>query len=322
MTLSLPPTTALPAKQRVVLPTTPVAYRQAGTGPPLLLLHGWGGSSTHWFSAMDDLQDIRTIYALDLPGYGETPPLSNAITVERIAGVVLEFADALELERFDINGHSFGGGVGAYIAARWPERVNHLVVTSFGISGNQMEHLMLNQMYYQLDLTMNMWRPWITMWQPWWQPWIALSQFWLAEMGYMPMVPQAMAQPFFYRVPTDAKLVREGYTEFIMMDQRTSFESMLSLGNPEIRDALATIGVPVLLVCGRQDLVVPAPWMENAAEILPDSRMVWMEDCGHVPMIERPEAYNCLLRHFFEGDMDLPLPREGVPTTIRSANAA
>jgi pimeloyl-ACP methyl ester carboxylesterase len=309
MTLAAQTLAEVPPKQRVVLSDSSVAYRQSGAGTPLLLIHGWGGSSSHWYTSIDALASVRTCYALDLPGYGESPPLATGITVARMAEIVIEFANAMGIEKFDINGHSLGGGVAAYIAATWPERVNHLVMTSFGISGNQMEHLLLNQMFYQLDLTMNMWRPWITLWQPWWQSWMMVSQFWMAEMGYIPRLPHTIALPFFYRLPSDEQLVREGYTEFVMMDQRTSFETMISLGSPELRETLKSITVPTLLVCGRQDLVVPAPWMENAADMLPDSRLVWMEDCGHVPMIERPEIYNCLLRHFFEGDMDLPVPR-------------
>lgn len=309
MTLATQTLAEMPTKQRVVLSKNAIAYRQSGVGPPLLLIHGWGGSSTHWYTSMDNLANVRTCYALDLPGYGESPPLADSINVMRMAEIVIEFADAMGIDQFDINGHSFGGGVATYIAAHWPERVKHLIVTSFGISGNQIEHFWLNQMYYQLDLTMSVWRPWITMWQPMWQPWMAFSQFWMAEMGHLSRVPHAVAQPFFYRLPTDDELVREGYTEFVLMDQRTSFETMLSLGSPEIRDTLKTITAPTLLVCGRQDLVVPASWMENVAEALPESHLVWMEDCGHVPMIERPHIYNCLLRHFIEGDMDLPLPK-------------
>lgn len=309
MTLASQTLTEVPPKQRLVLSASSLAYRQLGVGSPLLLIHGWGGSSSHWYTSIDALAGVRTCYALDLPGYGESSPLASDITIARMAEIVIEFADAMGIDKFDVNGHSFGGGVATYIAANWPERVNHLIITSFGISGNQMEHFLLNQMYYQLDLTVSMWRPWMTLWQPWWQSWMAVSQFWMAEMGYIPRFPHAVAVPFFYRVPSDESVVREGYTEFILMDQRTSFETMISLSNPELRGMLKSIKVPTLLVCGRQDLVVPAPWMENAADMLPDSRLVWMEDCGHVPMIERPEIYNRLLWHFLEGDMDLPVPR-------------
>ena len=58
-----------------------------------------------------------------MPGFGETAALTEPTTIARLAAVVIEFADALGLEYFDLNTHSFGATVGIYIAAHWPDRV-------------------------------------------------------------------------------------------------------------------------------------------------------------------------------------------------------
>lgn len=293
--------------QSVTLESGTLSYRVAGHGPPLLLLHGWGGSSMHWYGALLTLSDTYTVYALDMPGYGESPPLPDGVTVARMADVVMAFADTMGIEQFDLNGHSFGGGVATYIAAHWPERVGRLIITSFGRCDRRPAHFLIQQTYIQMALTMAMWRPWVTLSQIWWQPWVSFSQLWWAEMGLFPMVPRTMVQPFVYELPPDQRLLLEGYTEFILMDQRTSFESMLSLGDPALSDAMATITAPTLVIAGRQDMVIPTTWIESAALCLPDSRLAWLDHCGHIPMIERPDTYYSLLRHFLVGAMDMPM---------------
>ncbi|MEI7771260.1 MAG: alpha/beta fold hydrolase, partial [Chloroflexales bacterium] len=63
----------IPSPQYIDLPTGRLAYRAGGDGPPLLLIHGWGGSSRHWLGAFVTLAEDHTVYAIDLPGYGESP---------------------------------------------------------------------------------------------------------------------------------------------------------------------------------------------------------------------------------------------------------
>ncbi len=284
----------VPAHQ-IRLSSGRVTYRRTGTGPPLLLLHGWGGSSRHWYLTMEGLADIRTVYALDLPGYGQSPPLAEPSSAERLAECVIEFADALGIEQFDLNGHSFGAAVATYVAAYYPERVRQMVISCFGMFGSEAGQALLNLVYLQTYVPLQLWHPWLGFLQPWQTLW----QLAMVSSGLTtPLVPWSAARPFFFQMPNDIALLQEGFSEFILMDQRTSLENTMSLGNPSLRAAMEMINAPTLLLGGRQDFIVLPEYIESAARIIPTCRTAWLDQCGHVPMIERPHEYQRILHEF------------------------
>lgn len=282
--------------ENIKLPTGRISYRKAGSGPSILLIHGWGGSSRHWYQTMHHLTPAYTVYALDMPGYGNSPPLFEPTSAKRLAEIVIEFADALNIELFDLNGHSFGGAVAAYTAAQWPTRVHRLIISSFGIPATEMERLVTDQTYHQTLLTVMLWDPWIMISQPW----IAFWQSWAVGMGYIPEIPSTVARPFFFHLPNDQEMIREGYNDFVCMNQRTSMQSAISLGNPSLRGAMSRITAPTLIVGGKQDLVVPSAALATAQQTISNSQLVLMENCGHVPMIEQPAAYNQVVQKFLD----------------------
>lgn len=267
---------------RVMLSTGPIFYRTAGSGPPLLLLHGWGGSSRYWGGTLKQLSDIRTIYAPDLPGYGESPPLRGEIIPERIASLVLEFADTLGLKRFDLNGHSFSAGVTAYLAAGQPERVRRLVLTCASTYRSERERQKVREIHRLAGLWVKMRRPW---------------------MGQLPGFYRRVARVFFYRVPEDDDLLRESVDDFLRMDRRTGIESAMNAARPDYNRVLQRVRATTLVVGARQDAVMPDYGPPMVADLLPDSRMFWIENCGHLPMIERPQMYHWLLRQFLTSEV-------------------
>ncbi len=280
--------------QRVMLANGPVAYRQAGSGFPLLLLHGWGGSSRYWQDTLNLFADIRCIYAPDLPGHGETPPLQDETSAERLATLVIEFADALGLEQFDLNGHSLGGAVAVYIAARRPERVRKLVITSLGTFRSSFEEMVWMQTYYQMSMGMLLWRPWLLLWRPWlqfWQPWLD----WFVSR---PPVYRMLASPFMHQMPVDERVLLEGALEFLRADRLTALENAISAGSPAFIPALQKVQAPALVVCGDQDLIMPTSGAETLAQHLAQSRLVEIQACGHIPMIEQSAEYHSLVRDF------------------------
>jgi pimeloyl-ACP methyl ester carboxylesterase len=246
---------------------------------------------------MEDLADIRTVYAIDLPGYGKSPPLAEPTSAERLAECVIEFADKLQIEQFDLNGHSFGAAVAVYMAARYPERIQQMVLSSFGMFGTELMQLWVNQVYMLTYMPLQFWHPWLGFLQPWMTTW----QLSMLAAGNAPIVPWSMARPFFFHMPADPVLIQEGYNEFMLMDPRTSLENTMSLGNPLLRVSMEQIQAPTLLVAGRQDMIVPSPYIEAAAKIIPNCRTAWIDQCGHIPMIEQRAAYQRALHAFLAG---------------------
>src|SRR5262245_48599923 len=104
----------------------PIFYLKRGnTGPPLICVHGAGGTHQHWGNQLRDLSGIAQVYALDLPGHGRSAPPGR----DRIVGYVetlLAFMDGLALTAAALVGHSMGGAVALQAALDAPERVSGL----------------------------------------------------------------------------------------------------------------------------------------------------------------------------------------------------
>lgn len=275
----------------IQLPSCAIAYRQSVSCseahlPPLILLHGWAGSSRDWETTLDNLSDIRCIYALDLPGYGKSPPLNQLKTLshtgisEHMAALVIQFADAMGLEQFDINGHSFATMVATYVAAYWPQRVRRLVLTCASTYRNEAERLLTGQVHQIMQVWVNLRRPWMTQVRP---------------------VYRTMAGRYFYRLPANDALLRDIVDDFLQMDKQTGIISASDSSNPNFNTALQQVAAPTLVVGARQDTIMPPAGTPHVARLLPNGKLTWIDRCGHLPMIERPEIYNRLLRDFLTG---------------------
>jgi pimeloyl-ACP methyl ester carboxylesterase len=110
-----------------------MVWRTWGSGPPLLLLHGSHGSWLHWIRNIEALAEKRTLWVADLPGYGESamPPRIDHATITGILADGIRRLIPAELPA-DVVGFSYGGLLGAYLAAREPALVRRLVLVDTG----------------------------------------------------------------------------------------------------------------------------------------------------------------------------------------------
>ena len=103
------------------------SYREQGSGPVALFVHGFPLDSTMWLDQMDALSDIRRCIAPDLRGFGgSTPTTEHDLSMERHANDMLAFLDALEIDRVDLVGFSMGGYIALALAERQPNRLRSL----------------------------------------------------------------------------------------------------------------------------------------------------------------------------------------------------
>jgi len=105
-----------------------VHYLKAGSGPPVLLLHGGASDSRDWLGTIDVLSDSGTLYAPDMIGYGLSDRSKDSYCLSDFVRFAMGFVDALGLDRPVLVGHSLGGRVCIDIALRHPERVRKLVL--------------------------------------------------------------------------------------------------------------------------------------------------------------------------------------------------
>lgn len=113
----------------VQVPGAEVHYREAGEGPPLVLLHGLAASWRWWRPVLDVLTRHHRVLAFDLPGFGETRA-ERRFSLKSAGTFVCQVMGALGLERVDLVGHSLGGRIAMDVAAHCPERVERLVLVS------------------------------------------------------------------------------------------------------------------------------------------------------------------------------------------------
>lgn len=108
-----------------------VNYKITGEGKHLLILHGWGGSSDSWVEIQSSIQKQGYyVVSIDMPGFGKSAPPPFAWGINEYADLVLAFVEKLQLKRFVLLGHSFGGQTAVKFASQHPEKIDKLILVA------------------------------------------------------------------------------------------------------------------------------------------------------------------------------------------------
>lgn len=261
--------------------------RPASTHPArgtIVWIHGLSGSWQNWLENLPVLAAAGwRCVAMDLPGFGASPMPVEKISITGYAAVVDELLRTLGVTRAVVVGNSMGGFVGAEIALRFPTRVERLVlVSAAGLTIETQRNL-----YHLARVTGRA---------------TAMGAGWLASRSDVlarrarsrrTLLSIVAAHPSRLPAPlVSEQLKGSGKPGFVpAMDALTSYP---------IRDRLAEIKAPTLIVWGEKDPLVPVRDAWEFGRLIPGSRVVVYEDTGHVAMFERPAAFNALLEEFLE----------------------
>ncbi|GAB4203912.1 MAG: alpha/beta hydrolase [Roseiflexaceae bacterium] len=245
--------------------------------PPVLLIHGWGGSGRYWRDTIARLGHRFALIVPDLPGVGRSLPVRQPRDLFDQVAAVERLLAALHLTRVHVVGHSMGSGMAIVLAARRPELVERLVLTSISLFRSDLERAVFGAVTEVAGLVMAMRAPW---------------------MADVPLLTRQSASRYFYQVPDDPELLRAAFLDYLTMDQATAVASARSASSPEIAAAAARIQAPTLLVVTREDRLMPAANVAATAATIPDCRVRWFERCGHMPMIECADEYATLVEEF------------------------
>jgi pimeloyl-ACP methyl ester carboxylesterase len=257
-------------------------YLRAGSGPPLLLIHGLLGYSFSWRFTFCALSDIREVFAPDLlgTGFSERPTDLNCSS-EACAQRMLDLMSEIGAQTFDLVGTSHGGGVAVMMAAIAPKRVRRLVlvgpVNPWSKHGQWITRVIATS---PCRFALRTVAPWATF----------MNDFWLARMYGDPkrIAPGTL----------------EGYMAPLSIDGIWDY----SLGVvgcwhsdlAKLSEAYSRIESETLLMWGDRD---PAVFVSSAQEILrriPQSRLETFPGVGHLPYEEVPDDFNRVLRHFLQ----------------------
>jgi pimeloyl-ACP methyl ester carboxylesterase len=262
-----------------------------GTGPPLLFLHGWSSNWQIFLLNIAAFMRTHRCIAIDLPGFGASEMPSEPISIQGYAKTVDAMCDALGVECVAVVGNSMGGFVGAELALTFDTRVDRLVlVSAAGLSTEEIAR----------------------------KPVLTLARLVTAGLPYTRRFEQAVvrrrrlrraAMQWVFRYPE--KLSIPLAQELVLSFGKPGFiPALKALLEYSYRDRLAAIEIPVLIVWGRNDLLVPVADATGYQRLIGDNaRVEIFEDTGHVPMVERPTRFNELVRGFLAGDV---VPEAGV----------
>jgi len=109
-----------------------------------------------------------------------------------------------------------------------------------------------------------------------------------------------MANRYFYRLPKDNKLVEQGFIDYLELDAATAVACAKNATDPAIEAAGANVQAPTLLIACRQDQVMPVANVDYTAKVIPDCQVHWIDKCGHLPMVEKPQEYLAIVRDFLQ----------------------
>jgi pimeloyl-ACP methyl ester carboxylesterase len=194
-----------------------------------------------------------------------------------LARVVEAFLEALGIETCDVVGHSYGSGVAIALAAAQPARVRRLVVSNFSTFRNERERRLINLMHMVTGL-------------------IVMARRLPLARG--DLFAQMLGRRYFYRPPADARILRQGWEDFMQMDARAAMLTVKASLRWETPHALTQLPMPVLFIQCRNDQIMPPRNAEYTASLAPLGRLVWIEECGHLPMVEKTADFVRIVKEF------------------------
>lgn len=242
------------------------ARRGPETGTPVLFIHGFGGDLGNWLFNLDAIAEVAPVIALDLPGHGQSDPRLPGATLADLAGFVARFLDAIEVPRVHAVGHSMGGAIAARLALDEPTRVASLVlVNSAGLGGE------INAAYIE--------------------GFVGAA----SRRELKPVVEQLFADPSLVTRQLIDELLKykrlDGVPELLQALSQSLFAGGRQAEQPAL--ALEGSGVPVTVVWGEADQVIPAAHAQNAP---PGAKVKVLPEAGHMTMMEKASDFNSLLR--------------------------
>lgn len=241
-----------------------IVYLEGGSGETLLLVHGFGGDKDSWTRFAKFLSDKYRVIALDLPGFGESSRVKTAnYNIENQTSRLAAFTSGLKLGRFHIAGNSMGGWISAYYAVKYPSQVISLtLINSAGVNSPEKSEMMQN-----LE---NGFNPLLVKDA---EDYDRLLKFIFVKPPY---IPGSIKHEF-----AEAAARNREFNDKIFGDLRAK---MLDL-----EPMLGQIKSPALVIWGDTDRVIHVSSAGVFTKGIKGSKGYILKDCGHVPMIERPE---------------------------------
>ncbi|CAB4859756.1 unannotated protein [freshwater metagenome] len=262
----------------------PVSYAHAGAGPVLLLIHGMAGDFHNWQGVIEPLARNHTVIAPDLPGHGGSAPGGGDYSLGALAAGLRDLLVALGHERATLVGHSLGGGIAMQFSYQFPEMTERLVLVSSGGLGPEVNPVLRAAALPGADRFIATTA----------RPAHVVGSAVARGLGLIGLRPSA-----------DVAEVARGYASLADPDRRAAFlatlRAVVGTGGQRVHagDRLYLAeGMPVLIIWGARDPIIPVHHGEQAHELMPGSRLEIFDGVGHMPQLEAPARFVAVLQQF------------------------
>jgi pimeloyl-ACP methyl ester carboxylesterase len=270
---------AVPRDGGRIIDTTvvPANVKAEGTGPAIVLIHGFGAAIDWWDDIASELATDHRVIRVDLIGHGGTAAPSSGYAIERQAALVAAILDKFGVDRSTVIGHSMGGEVATALAELNPQRIERLIsIDSPAVAGATFT--ILTDAYFTR----------------------VIGEF-LSHFRTDRVVRRGLAQGFATGFAVPEKFVADlrqlTYTAF--REAHDASVAYRRLKAPYERLAALKPVPPVLAVTGALDAIVP-PEHLKFYERVPGSEVAIIEGAGHSPMVEKPAKTLQLIRQFMQ----------------------
>jgi len=263
-----------------------IRYVVTGEGPPLLLVHGFGAYIEAWWLNIRPLSERYRVYAFDLPGHGLSDRPAIDCTLSLFTELVIDFMEAVGVERASVLGHSMGGFLSLNAAVNFSERVDKLIlVDSIGLA----KRLPRRYWFYTLPV--------------------------LGEMLMLPTtkanVERGLRRSFYNPDFVTPEMVEISYQFLKLPGAKHAMLNILRSNkgpggsDPEgdVINTLRSVKSPTLAIHGAQDGTIPLAGAREACRLIPDARLKIFEECGHCPHIEKALEFNEAVIAFLDGKL-------------------
>jgi pimeloyl-ACP methyl ester carboxylesterase len=271
-----------------------VIYRAAGSGPPVVLIHGMVNSSRHWREVALRLAERHTVIAPDLIGHGDSATPRGDYSIGAHAAAIRDLLTAIDVSAATFVGHSLGGGIAMQFFWQFPERVERLVLVSSGGLGAEVSPLLRGAALPGASLAVRAAA----------NPRVLAVLTKLAERLGERGSPKAALLRAVIRAlrPLERPGARKAFLQTLrsvidVRGQRVSAVDRLYLLGP----------VPTMVVWGERDNTIPLTHGRAAHELIPNSRFETLPRAAHFPHLEDPEGLAAVLADFLEHTEPRPL---------------
>lgn len=259
-----------------------VHYRDEGNGFPIILVHGTASSLHTWNAWTNDLKNTNRVIRMDLPAFGITGPNTTAdYSIKSYTNFLHQFLEKLKIAKFHLAGNSLGGNIAWNYAAEHPEKVEKLIlVDASGLPTNKPQPAVFKMAKTPV-----------------------LSSLFLYVTPKF-FIKKNMNEVYADESKITDNLITRYHKMALRVGNRQAFIDRarmdFKLGAKANLEKLKSVQTPTLLIWGAKDSWIPLGNGKRMDSVLPNSKLVVLENSGHVPMEENPKESLVILKDFLD----------------------